>query len=135
MLSGFDDISLAQLGLISVTALAASVLGGVAGACTALPCALTGVSPGQSRVVAISYALPLSYAGPDSIVATVTATSASDANPANNTATATTAVSPLADLAVVNAGPVTVVPGRTATYTVTVTNAGRGAAAAVTIDD
>ena len=31
MLSGFDDITLAQLGLIAVTALAASVLGGVAG--------------------------------------------------------------------------------------------------------
>jgi uncharacterized membrane protein YfcA len=31
LLSGFDDITLAQLGLIAVTALAASVLGGVAG--------------------------------------------------------------------------------------------------------
>ena len=31
MLSGFDEITLSQLGLIAVTALAASVLGGVAG--------------------------------------------------------------------------------------------------------
>jgi uncharacterized repeat protein (TIGR01451 family) len=110
-------------------------LEGVAGACVVFPCALSGIAPGQPRVIAIRYAVPLAYSGPAAIVVTVTATSSSDATLANNTATVTTAVALLADLTIVNIGPATAVPGGTATYTVTVGNAGRATADGVILDD
>jgi uncharacterized repeat protein (TIGR01451 family) len=124
----------AAVTLVSPTP-AGLTIAGVNGACSALPCALSGIAPSQSRAVAIGYTVPPDYSGPDQIVATVTATSTSDVNPSNNTATVTTTVSALADLTIVNAGPATAAPGRTAIYSVTIENAGRGTADGVVVDD
>jgi uncharacterized repeat protein (TIGR01451 family) len=66
--------------------------------------------------------------------ASVTATTA-DPNPADNTSTTTTAVTASADLAIVKAGPATVVAGGSVTYTLDVTDNGPSDAAGVSVTD
>jgi uncharacterized repeat protein (TIGR01451 family) len=110
-------------------------LDSVAGACIALPCALGDIPPSQARLVTLTYAVPLTYPAPTPIVVTASANSAADPNAANNTASVTTTVAPLSDVSIAKAGPTHVVPGKTATYTLTVTNAGSTAADDVVLTD
>jgi uncharacterized repeat protein (TIGR01451 family) len=110
-------------------------LASVSGACTSLPCALGELDPGASRVVAVSYSVPLTYAGPDPIVATVSVESASDTNTANNNASISTAFATAADLGITAAGPATTTRGRTIAYTLTIVNRGPSPALDVVILD
>jgi uncharacterized repeat protein (TIGR01451 family) len=66
--------------------------------------------------------------------ATVTS-STPDPTPGNNSSTGTTTVQATADLVLAKTGPTTVVPGTTATYTLTLTNNGPSSAAAATLTD
>jgi uncharacterized repeat protein (TIGR01451 family) len=101
------------------------------------PCAIDTIKAGASVIVTVTYAVPVSYAGPDPIVntATVNATTA-DPNNANNTATASSPVTvPIADLSVTKTGPASAIPGTTISYTLTVANAGPNDASGVTLAD
>ena len=110
----------------------------VTGACTSLPCSLGSMANADVRTVAVTYAVPVDYSGPDPIVnrATVT-TAAEDIFPNNNTASASTALrASVADLAITNTNGVSsVVAGTTTTYTITVTNAGPSAATDAVVTD
>ena len=62
---------------------------------TAFPCSLATVPAGQSRTITSTFAVPLTYFGPNPIVNTATVTTATtDLTSTNNTATAQTAVNP-----------------------------------------
>ena len=111
------------------------LLAGLTGACTAVPCTISGLAPGESRVIGLMFTVPAAYAGPNLIVVSTTIGSPSDPNPANNTATVSTAVNASADLSIAKTGPATALSGQTVTYTLTISNAGPSDAAGVTVSD
>jgi uncharacterized repeat protein (TIGR01451 family) len=60
---------------------------------TAFPCDIAGLGAGESRVIASTFRVPLTYAGADPVVNTATATSAApDPSPDDNTGVATAAL-------------------------------------------
>ena len=104
--------------------------------CGAFPCAIGTLQAGESREITVVYRVPFPFTGADPVVnvATVTATTF-DPDLGNNTETVGASVDAAADLQLVKTGPASVVAGTTATYTITVTNAGPSSAGNVVIDD
>jgi uncharacterized repeat protein (TIGR01451 family) len=94
------------------------------------------MTPGQTRTVQATFAIPPSYSGAFvANTATVTAATADPSSP-NNTSTLSTAVSPFAaDLAIAKAGPAATTRGQDLTYTITVVNNGPDDAASVEVAD
>jgi uncharacterized repeat protein (TIGR01451 family) len=100
-----------------------------------LGCALGTMASGAQQTVTLVVAVGPGLAG-TTIADTAQVTSdTTDPNPANNTATATTPVRASADVRVAQTGPAAVAAGGSLAYTITVTNAGPEAAAAVTVTD
>jgi uncharacterized repeat protein (TIGR01451 family)/fimbrial isopeptide formation D2 family protein len=108
----------------------------VSGACTVLPCALGALAPNVPSVVTVSFPVPPDYSGLSPIRNTATAMSTTaDPVPGNNSASADTTVTPRADLSIAKTGTVSVLPGSTIHYVITVTNLGLSDAFAVTVAD
>src|SRR5262249_22979 len=102
----------------------------------ALPCSLGDLQPGDSRSVGVVFAVPPAYPGPNPIVNIAIASSPTiSTRDDGNTARAETNVTASADVALTKTGPPAAAPGLTATYTLTVTNAGPSAATFVTLSD
>lgn len=119
------DPTPAGLTLVSVTG----------GGCTALPCTVGTLGPGESRTVDVTYSVNFpATAGNISNTVSVSSSTA-DPAPGNNSATTLTPVANEADLKVEKTGPTSVVPGQTAEYSLTVTNLGPSTAPAVTLTD
>jgi uncharacterized repeat protein (TIGR01451 family) len=96
-----------------------------AGPCAAPPGCV--IPAGGSQTLTVTFGIPPDYAGPDPISNTATASSATaNPNTTNDAGVVTTALdAPVADLAISKTNnATTVTPGGTATYTITVTNAG-----------
>ncbi len=103
--------------------------------CSALPCALGTLAPGESRSVDVTYSVNFPATGASiANTASVSSTTA-DPTPGNNSNTAITAIVRDADLRVVKTGATSVVPGTFADYTIVVTNDGPATAAAVQLAD
>jgi uncharacterized repeat protein (TIGR01451 family) len=112
-------------------------LAGVAGACSALPCALGSLVPNDPRVVTVTLRVPPDYAGAPSFNNTATvSTSTADVDPSNNSATVTTSIDdPVADVMIGKTGPLVVNTNEVITYTLTIRNAGPSTATDVVVDD
>jgi len=109
-----------------------------AGACTtAFPCALGALAAGQVRTITSTFLVPLGYSGVSPILNTATVSSTTaDPSAVNNSSTASTIVGPSSsDLSITKVGPSGVVRGRSAVYTITVTNNGPSDAASVQVAD
>jgi uncharacterized repeat protein (TIGR01451 family) len=106
------------------------------GACTTtFPCNLGTLAAGQSATITSTYTVPPNYAG-TSVSNTATVSSAiNDPNNSDNSSTAVTNVSQQADVSIAKSGPAMATPGQNITYTVTVTNAGPGAAGSISVTD
>ena len=104
---------------------------------TTFPCALGTIPAGQTRTILTTFAVPLGYAGPDTISNTATVvTTATDVDPANNSASATTAViPPSADLSITKTGDAAAGPGDTISYVLKVANLGPSDAQDVLVSD
>ena len=119
------DVTPAGLTLLTVTG----------GGCSALPCTVGTLGPGDSRTVTVTYRVNFPALA-SSISNTVSvASSTADPAPANNSATSSTPVVLEADLKVQKSGPVSVTPGENIDYTVIVTNLGPSIAAGATLTD
>jgi len=107
-----------------------------AGDCTTpFPCLLGSLATGASRTITATFNVPGGYAGPNPFVNTVTVSASTpDPIPANNASSVST-LAGQADLSIVKTGPVSVVRGTNAVYTITVSNAGPDAADAVQVQD
>src|SRR5262249_7111794 len=99
------------------------------------PCNLGALQPHTSQTIIATFAVPPDYAGAEPIVNTVTVGSpTTDPNLANNTATASTDVIRVADIALEKmVMPTAVLVGQSASYTITASNHGPGAATAVVV--
>jgi uncharacterized repeat protein (TIGR01451 family) len=85
------------------------------------------VFPGPGNQVVFTAQAPVLSTALDTVTNTATVSAAAtigEGNTANNTATDTNTVTTLGDLSFMKTGPVTIVPGSTVVYTVTVANAG-----------
>ncbi len=103
--------------------------------CTALPCGVGTLGPGESRTVDVTYRVDFP-ATASSVSNTVSAVSGTiDPAPGNNSATTTTPVVNEADLKIEKTGPATVVPGQEAEYSMTVTNLGPSVAPSAVLVD
>jgi uncharacterized repeat protein (TIGR01451 family) len=113
----------------------ASTVATTAGVCGANPssllCGLGTLAVGQEVSVTITGVVAADATG----TLTNTATAASPDDPDGAADTATGDVGVAADLAITKTGPASITAGQTATWTITVTNAGPAAAAAVVVDD
>jgi len=90
--------------------------------------------PGGSVVITISGTAPAS--GPLSNTGSVSPPAGtSDPNLADNSSTVNTAITPVADVSLVKAGPANIDAGSTITYTLTIANAGPSAANGATFSD
>jgi uncharacterized repeat protein (TIGR01451 family) len=106
------------------------------GACSAWPCAIPTLVPGQFITVTVSFAVPSSYVAADPASIRLTARSATpDASPGNDTAEALVAIQPRADLELKLTGPASATPPHRLEYTLTVTNRGPSDAVTVQLDD
>ncbi len=98
-------------------------------------CALGTIAPGASTTVTVTATLSSGATGDLTNTAEVSSAT-DDPNPANNTATATATTVPAADLSITKTmSPVTPVPGRPVTFTLTVRNNGPSDAAGATVTD
>ena len=99
-------------------------------------CTIATLASGASAAFNLTANVNGSVANGSTLSNTATVTSSTpDPTPGNNSATGTTTVQATADLALAKTGPATVVPGRTATYTLTLTNNGPSSASATTLTD
>jgi large repetitive protein len=105
------------------------------GGCSALPCGLGALGPGDSRTVDVTYRVNFPATSASINNAATVSTTTADPSPANNTANTTTPVVTDADLKVVKTGPASVVPGENLDYSITVTNLGPSTAPAVSLAD
>lgn len=103
------------------------------GCTTAYPCSFGDLAPGATRVVTATFSVPAGYATPDPIVNTATVSSGTPDPGAPNSSSVSSPVSASADLTLTMTGPATVVPGRVASYVITVTNDGPSTATNVTL--
>lgn len=104
--------------------------------CGSLPCALGSLAPGEDRIITVVYAVPFPYSGGDPVTNVATATSATfDPDLSNNADRVGAAVNARADLNLAKTGPVTIVPGTNAVYSLVVTNRGPASAGDVVIED
>jgi uncharacterized repeat protein (TIGR01451 family) len=105
------------------------------GLCAASPCVLN-VPAGASTDIIATYTLPSSYAGPDPISATFSATIAGDPTPADNTVTVDTPVIPLSDIALLmTVDTPTPSVGTLVVFTLTATNTGPSDATGIEVID
>jgi uncharacterized repeat protein (TIGR01451 family) len=105
---------------------------------TAFPCALGTLAAGATRTITTTLSVPSGYVTPDPIVNLASVTSPTpDPAPDNNSAQASVGVmAPVANLTISKSNGVTsVVPGRTTTYTITVSNTGPSDVAGVQVTD
>jgi len=94
------------------------------------------ISPGGTVTYTLSGTIAANASGLLVNSATVQTTgNVNDLDPVNNTAFSNFTVTASGDVAVTKTGPATVVPGTSASYTVTVTNTGLGDAQNVTLSD
>lgn len=105
-----------------------------------LPCALGNLEQNDVVDVTVTYDVPASYAGPESIVNTASVTTTSpDNNPDNDSATTATPVQRRADLDVTKVNPTEspdkLVPGEAVTYTIQIANLGPSDALGVQVTD
>jgi uncharacterized repeat protein (TIGR01451 family) len=98
-------------------------------------CSLGTIASGAQQTVTLVVTVGPGLAGTTIADTAQVANDVPDPNPANNTATATTPVRASADIGVAQSGPASVAAGGALAYTLTVTNAGPDAAAAVTLAD
>jgi large repetitive protein len=105
------------------------------GDCSTLVCDLGTLTPGETRTVIVTFAVPSNYLtdklGPDPIENTASVKSDTpDPNAINSSATATSSLgSSIADLSITkDDGTLVAIPGAPITYTITVKNAGPSAA-------
>jgi uncharacterized repeat protein (TIGR01451 family) len=108
-----------------------------AGDCTTpFPCALGLVTAGTTRTITVTYQMPAGYTTPDPVVNTATVSSGTpDTNAANDTSSASSTVTPSANVRITKTGPSVIIPGTTASYTLTVVNDGPSVATNVIVDD
>lgn len=104
----------------------------MSGACTAFPCALGTLAPGDERTIDVVYLQDVDVPAATINTATVTTTTF-DPNLANNISSAPLRAGP--DLAVTKTGPATAVPGQTVEYTMVVTNVGPSDAESIVVTD
>ncbi|HUQ39858.1 MAG TPA: hypothetical protein VM030_06855, partial [Acidimicrobiales bacterium] len=130
------DVIAAPATFVSATSPTAGVsCGGVAiGGTGTVTCTLATLAPASSFTVTVTVLLPAGATGTYTNTASVTS-AATDSVPANNSATASAPITAAADMGIVKSGPATVVPGTTASYTITATNAGPSDAQSVVISD
>ena len=120
-----------------------SATGSVGGPCTytastrVVSCPLGTVAPGDLPFVTIVVAVAANQAPSSTIANTATVASATtDPSASNNSSTTKSTVATSADLTITkSASPTPLVPGRPASYTITVTNAGPSVAADVQVGD
>jgi uncharacterized repeat protein (TIGR01451 family) len=100
-------------------------------------CALGSIPAGDSITVYATYEVPASYSDPDPIAVTFSVTAnQGDGDLGNNQSTVHTGITAAAgDLAVSKTGPASAVAGHSVSYTIVVTNNGRGTAGSVSIAD
>jgi len=105
------------------------------GGCTTFPCSLGTLAPSQVVTIAAVFNIPPSYASATIVNTASVSTTSADSNGANNSTTVTSGGSSVANLGITKTGPAGVTAGQTATYTITVTNAGPSDAASVSVAD
>lgn len=108
-----------------------------AGGCTtAFPCSLGTLTAGQSVTITSTFTAATNFTGA-SITNTAGVASSVTADPVttNNSASSSATYQPAADLQIAKEGREATAPGATIQYTITITNAGPGAAANVTVTD
>jgi uncharacterized repeat protein (TIGR01451 family) len=106
------------------------------GACsTPFPCAIGTLNAGQSGTITSTYTIPGSYTGASVTNTATISANENDPSGTNNTSAVTTTVGQPADVSITKTGPSFATPGQNVTYTITVSNAGPAAAAAVTVTD
>ncbi|PUA79781.1 DUF11 domain-containing protein [Nocardioides currus] len=97
-------------------------------------CNLGDLPPGASRTITLTGGLPAGFTG--AVDNTATVASPTDNTPGNNTSTTNGTADPQADVSITKtATPIDPVPGRNASWTVTVTNAGPSVARDVVVRD
>ena len=100
-----------------------------------LGCSLGTMASGAQQTVTVVVTVGPGLAGTTLVDAAQVTSDTADPNTANNTATALTPVLASADLQLMQTGPASALAGDPLGYTLTVTNAGPDAAAAVTLSD
>jgi uncharacterized repeat protein (TIGR01451 family) len=101
-----------------------------------LSCTLATLPAGQSAIFGLTLAIGASAAQNSTIKNTTqVSTTTAGSNPNNLSSSVTSTVAASADLQVTKTGPASVTPATTATYTITVTNAGPSDAQGVSLTD
>ncbi|MEK7817368.1 MAG: hypothetical protein AAB281_03855, partial [Actinomycetota bacterium] len=92
---------------------------------------------GESKDLFVNVYVPATVpAGLEEVINSVTVSHLQDGNPGNNTATETTPIDAAPDITVTKTdGGISVVPGQTYSYTITVTNQGNQGATGITVTD
>jgi large repetitive protein len=107
------------------------------GDCTgAMPCNLGNIASGQTRTVQITYSVPAGYNAPNPVLNTAEISSAtSDSDTTNNSSTVAAPVNASSDLQISKVGPVSIVPGTNATFTISIKNDGPSDSNNVNVND
>jgi uncharacterized repeat protein (TIGR01451 family) len=121
--------------ILEVTPPAGFALSWVAGACSALPCALGSIPVSASRVVALAFRIPSALPAGPAVLGARVQSSTGDPYPADNVTSTTVALTPQADLVLGLSAPSHTFRGSPFTYTVDVTNAGPSDATNVALSD
>jgi len=105
-----------------------------AGACTAQPCNVGDLAPGQTATVNSTWALAAgAVPGTAATTSVTSASQTADPTSSNNTAQVSSTVAASANLSIEITGPASVTRGASASYAITVTNFGPSAASAVVV--
>jgi len=96
-------------------------------------CTNVSMTPGAATFTLTALVSPTVVNG--TVISNTASVSPTDATPGDNSATGTSTIGVSADVSIAKAGPATVDPGKQATYTITVSNAGPSQAGGVTASD